>query len=156
MSKPSIPEGWHPLSHMPVGDHRFIVVDYIGAEGQVARGYWSGHEYARAPINHRWHEPLPFKPVALRHIPSQGETQFATPAELRLAHAIVDSDPVLRVFAAVEWDCLGDDGKQWIAVIIREAQRLAKPPPDHAHSADCGSFRIAAPGPCDCGYGLCE
>lgn len=36
------------------------------------------------------------------------------------AAAVVESDAVIRTYAAVEWDCLGDDGKDWLAAIIRE------------------------------------
>ncbi|UZW55521.1 hypothetical protein NUH86_01580 [Sphingobium sp. JS3065] len=61
-------EGWKPLNHMPIGDHRFIVVEYLGSEGQTGFGYWSGEIYAKAPVNHGEHEPLGFKPVALRHV----------------------------------------------------------------------------------------
>jgi hypothetical protein len=38
------------------------------------------------------------------------------------ARAIANSHYVLRVFAAPEWDELGDDGKQWIAEIVHLAQ----------------------------------
>lgn len=48
-----------------------------------------------------------------------------TADDMRMAQAIVDSDAVLRVYAATEWDCLDDDGKLWLAAIVREAQRLA-------------------------------
>ncbi len=37
------------------------------------------------------------------------------------AAAIVDSAPVIRTFAASEWDELHDDGKLWIAAIVQEA-----------------------------------
>lgn len=117
----TIPAGWHPLSHMPIGDHRFIVVEYLGLEGQTAFGYWTGKIVAKAPVNHRSHEPLGFEPVALRHSTQPNTTPFATPEEIRFAQTIVDSDPVLRVYAACEWDSLHDDGKEWVAVIIREA-----------------------------------
>ncbi len=36
------------------------------------------------------------------------------------AEDIVNSDPVIRIFAACEWDELHDDGKIWIAAIVRE------------------------------------
>jgi len=117
----AIPEGWHPLSHMPMGDHRFIEVEYLGPEGQTAQGYWSGQIYAKAPFRHEAHEKLGFEPIALRHLARAKATPFATREEHRFAQAIVDSDPVLRVFAACEWDELRDDGKEWTAVIIREA-----------------------------------
>ena len=55
-----------------------------------------------------------------------GTTPLPTPAELRLAHAIVDSNPVLRTYAACEWNSLDENGQAWIAVIIREAQRLGR------------------------------
>lgn len=53
-------------------------------------------------------------------------TPHPTPEEFRFGQAIVDSDPVLRIYAACEWDCLSDDGKTWIAVIIREAIKTPK------------------------------
>lgn len=52
-----------------------------------------------------------------------GRTPVPTPEEFRLAHAIVDSNAVLRVHAAPEWDGLTDDAKEWAAVLIREARR---------------------------------
>lgn len=39
---------------------------------------------------------------------------------LAQAEAITNSDPVIRIFAACEWDELHDDGKVWIAAIVRE------------------------------------
>lgn len=45
---------------------------------------------------------------------------------LGLAESIVDSHPVLSTFAACEWDCLNDDGKLWIAAIIRETLARAE------------------------------
>lgn len=36
------------------------------------------------------------------------------------AREIVDSDSVLSIFAACEWEELGDDGHDWVAAIIRE------------------------------------
>lgn len=42
--------------------------------------------------------------------------------QLSEAQAIVDSDEVLRVFAACEWDCLSEDGQVWIAAIVKLAQ----------------------------------
>ncbi|AYO78346.1 hypothetical protein EBF16_16485 [Sphingobium yanoikuyae] len=75
-----------------------------------------------------------------------------TDEDFRLAHAIVDSDPVLRIYAATEWDCLNDDGKTWLAVIIREArnhlimatcQHDWRPRPFHLdlHCSKCGLDR---------------
>ncbi len=40
---------------------------------------------------------------------------------LCMAESIVDSDPVIRTFASCEWDCLNEDGKVWVAAIVREA-----------------------------------
>lgn len=51
-----------------------------------------------------------------------------------LAESIVDSDAVLRTFSACEWDCLSDDGKQWVIAIVRETLRRA----DALISADGG------------------
>ena len=42
-----------------------------------------------------------------------------------LTASIVDSDPVLRTFAAPEWDCLDDDGKAWLCAIVGETMRRA-------------------------------
>lgn len=46
--------------------------------------------------------------------------------QLSEAEAIVDSHEVLSVFAACEWDCLNDDGKVWIAAIVKVAQDRAR------------------------------
>lgn len=45
---------------------------------------------------------------------------------LMVAAMIVDSDPVIRTFAASEWDELHDDGKNWVAAIIRETLAFAR------------------------------
>ena len=42
-----------------------------------------------------------------------------------LAADIVDSEPVIKVFGACEWDELSDDGKQWVAAIVAETWRRA-------------------------------
>jgi hypothetical protein len=39
---------------------------------------------------------------------------------LSIAEAIADSDAVLSIYASCEFDCLHDDGKVWIAGIVRE------------------------------------
>lgn len=65
----------------------------------------------------------------------------ATPAELEMAKAIVNSNPALLVFAACEWDELNRDGQDWIAVIIREAQRGAQLVPGALRCAKC-DFRL--------------
>lgn len=45
--------------------------------------------------------------------------------KFQLAQEVADSDAVLReAYAAVEWDSLDDDGKQWIAAIVGEAFNL--------------------------------
>jgi hypothetical protein len=51
----------------------------------------------------------------------------ATPAHRFLAdaEAIVNSDGPLSIFASCEWDELGDDGKEWIAAIVRETRARA-------------------------------
>lgn len=51
--------------------------------------------------------------------------QHPSPAELRFAEAMVNSEAALRTFATCEWDELGDDGKVWIAIVIREAMKTA-------------------------------
>lgn len=56
---------------------------------------------------------------------------YPTPAEMARAQAIVDNQPVIGVYGACEWDELHDDGKVWIATIIREASR-----PEPQMSAD--------------------
>ncbi|MDE2595983.1 MAG: hypothetical protein KGL44_03800 [Sphingomonadales bacterium] len=43
-----------------------------------------------------------------------------------LAQSICESDPVLRTFAACEWECLNDDGKEWVTAIVREAVRRTR------------------------------
>ncbi len=48
---------------------------------------------------------------------------------LGLAEAVVNSAPVLAVFAACEWDELHEDGRQWVAAIIREAFAQKSGPP---------------------------
>lgn len=38
-----------------------------------------------------------------------------------IAAAINGSDPLMAIYAAPEWDCLSDDGKLWVAALVREA-----------------------------------
>lgn len=42
---------------------------------------------------------------------------------MSLAARIVDSHPVVSAYAASEWHELYDDGKVWVAAIVREAMR---------------------------------
>lgn len=46
---------------------------------------------------------------------------------LRIAREIVDSFPVLRVYAASEWDELDENGQLWIAEIVAETRRRFAP-----------------------------
>lgn len=39
----------------------------------------------------------------------------------RLAEIIVNSEPVITTYAACEWDELSEDGKLWVAEIVRQA-----------------------------------
>ncbi len=54
---------------------------------------------------------------------SPGRAVAASPQDFRIAQTIVNCDPVLRSFGAVEWDELNDDAKNWLAVIVREAAK---------------------------------
>ena len=63
--------------------------------------------------------------MTLEPDPSFPHTAHATGADMILAQQIVDSPEALGVYAACEWDELGDDGKEWIAVIVRIAQAQA-------------------------------
>lgn len=56
--------------------------------------------------------PAPHSPGSIRATPLS--------AFLALAGAITDSQPVISIYAACEWDDLHDDGKQWVAGIVRE------------------------------------
>lgn len=50
-----------------------------------------------------------------------------------LAASIVDSDPVIRTYAAPEWDELHNDGKVWIAAIVSETQRRGQSEIERLH-----------------------
>ena len=45
----------------------------------------------------------------------------------REARAIADSDHVMAVYAAPEFDELSDDGKEWIVAIIEETKARCAP-----------------------------
>lgn len=45
-----------------------------------------------------------------------------SPTDFKVAARVVDSDPVTCAYAACEWDELSDDGKVWIAAIVRESR----------------------------------
>lgn len=45
-----------------------------------------------------------------------------TPQQIADAASIVDCSTVISAYAACEWDCLDENGKVWIAAIVREAQ----------------------------------
>lgn len=62
---------------------------------------------------------------------------YASPEALRAARQIVDSDRVLRVFAAPEWDELSDDGKLWISAIVDEARGRPEPAPKVPKRSQC-------------------
>src|SRR3546814_20199865 len=42
------------------------------------------------------------------------------------ARTVADSDAVLRVYAAPEFDEMRDDGKEWIRALVVEARRTAQ------------------------------
>lgn len=48
-------------------------------------------------------------------------------ADLAEAAVVVDSDPVIRTFAALEWSELDENGRVWIAAIVREAGTRGRP-----------------------------
>lgn len=39
------------------------------------------------------------------------------------AREIANSDPVIRTYAAPEWEELSEDGQQWVLALIRETVR---------------------------------
>lgn len=51
---------------------------------------------------------------------------FPSQEQMSEAKAIVNSDEVLSVFAACEWDELNDDGHVWLAAIVKLAQDRAR------------------------------
>ncbi len=48
------------------------------------------------------------------------------PADFERAAMIVESEPVLSTYAACEWDELSEDGRVWLAKIVREASLAAE------------------------------
>lgn len=72
--------------------------------------------------------------IALTNTRLKNPVMVSEAALAAVAENIVNSDPVIRTFAAVEWDCLDEDGKQWIIAIVRETLRRA----DTLISADGG------------------
>lgn len=50
-----------------------------------------------------------------------------SPALALLAESINDSPPLMSIYAAVEWDELSDDGKEWVGALVAETlNRAAK------------------------------
>jgi len=43
-----------------------------------------------------------------------------SPALALFAESVNDSPDLMALYAAVEWDCLSDDGKQWVAALVKE------------------------------------
>lgn len=56
---------------------------------------------------------------------ADNDNHVVTPdhADLAVARRVVNSPAVIGQFAACEWDELGEDGKAWVAAIVREAVR---------------------------------
>ncbi|WP_340265439.1 hypothetical protein [Sphingobium mellinum] len=53
-----------------------------------------------------------------------------------VAQDINDSDPLMAIYAAPEWACLGDDGQQWVCGLVRETiARAAERHRDRYHLA---------------------
>ena len=44
--------------------------------------------------------------------------------DFAIAERIVNSPSVIGQYAACEWDELHDDGRVWLAAIVREARRI--------------------------------
>ena len=76
------------------------------------------------------------------------DKQALEPDDYVLAEVIVNSEPVVSVYASCEWGELGDDGKTWIATIVREARGRTRedagikaPHPSHElRSSDASTF----------------
>lgn len=69
-------------------------------------------------------EPAP-RLIALTNTRLQNSRLVSNAALAAVAESIANSDPVIGTFAAPEWDCLNDDGKQWVIAIVRETLRRA-------------------------------
>ena len=63
-----------------------------------------------------------------QHNADAGAMRHLTAADLTRARSIVDSPPAITTYASCEWAELDGDGREWIAVIVREAIRQAAPP----------------------------
>jgi hypothetical protein len=74
-------------------------------------------------------------------VPSFPRFLQPSPAEMRAAACIVDSDPVIAAYAACEWNELDDNGRVWIAAIVREAAGQPRPIPGHL-IADINGFIV--------------
>lgn len=61
--------------------------------------------------------------AVLPHIVHKASVVRAMPVSsfVAEAEAVVNSQPVLSIYAACEWDELDEDGKLWVAGIVREA-----------------------------------
>ena len=53
-----------------------------------------------------------------------------TARDHRIAREVVDSHPVVSAYASCAWDELHDDGRVWMAAVVREAQARAAPSAD--------------------------
>jgi hypothetical protein len=56
---------WLDMLSLPIGDHRNLVVEVRGANGEQALAYWTGSVWAHAPVTAD-PQPLGFRPVAHR------------------------------------------------------------------------------------------
>jgi hypothetical protein len=92
-----------------------IVLSLFGPKGGTIANAGMTREKAEQLRDHL-NRVLPVNPV--RALPID--------AFVARAKAICDSDAVMRAaYAACEWDSLDENGREWIAAIVREAQAQA-------------------------------
>ncbi|GEM72046.1 hypothetical protein SAQ01S_18120 [Sphingomonas aquatilis NBRC 16722] len=58
--------------------------------------------------------------------------------QMAMAAAIVDSHAVVSAYASAEWEELNDDGRVWLAAIVREAMRQKQPVSAELHAEISG------------------
>ena len=71
---------------------------------------------------------MTFDPAAITTHPRKSPEEIRAAAlqtVFPLAERITNSEPLMRVYHAVEWDELDEDGQEWIGAIVRETLACA-------------------------------
>lgn len=102
------------------------IMEVIGSPRLYSSGKSAMRQWFLRRLRLLWNLSEPPSEEALKRTPEEAAAHVdAANAHWHETEAVCDDRAVLRLFGSVEFDCLDNDGKEWLAAVVEVAQRRA-------------------------------